>query len=348
MKTFPTMRLTAYLLGIAGAALFTILLIHQGARDVVRAVAAAGWWLAVIAAFHLLPLFLDAFEWSILFPPKRRLQLRTIYWVRWLGESFSNLVPAAQVGGDILRARLAVLHGSTVCLAAATVLVDITVSVFTQTLFTVLGVSLLILSTGKGKLLPPVLACAPLAFAAVAGFYCVQRLGFVRLLGVIVCRCAKDPKWRSLVKKGGEIDQTLRDIYARRGAVAACCLVTMISFVIGSAEVWLGLSALGIPAGFDKALILESVGQGIQTALCLVPSALGVREGGYLVVGGLLGIPGQAALALALIRRVREITFGVPGLICWQLIEARRLWQHCSTETIDAPGDNVGSELQAD
>ena len=105
------MRLTAYLLGITGAALFTILLIHQGAQDVVRAVAAAGWWLAVIAAFHLLPLFLDAFEWSILFPPKRRLQLRTIYWVRWLGESFSNLVPAAQVGGDILRARLAVLHG---------------------------------------------------------------------------------------------------------------------------------------------------------------------------------------------------------------------------------------------
>jgi len=43
--------------------LFTILLIREGAHDVVRAVAATGWWLAVIPAFHLLPLFLDSFEW---------------------------------------------------------------------------------------------------------------------------------------------------------------------------------------------------------------------------------------------------------------------------------------------
>jgi putative membrane protein len=347
VKTLPTIRLTAYLLGLAGAALFTALLIQQGAQDVIRAVAAAGWWLAVIAVFHLLPLFLDTFEWAILFPPGDRIRLRTIYWVRWLGESFSNLVPAAQVGGDILRTRLVVLHGSSIPLATATVLVDITVSVFTQTFFTLLGISLLILGTGKGNLLAPVLAGAPLAFGAIAGFYCLQRLGLMRLFGVIISRCAKDPKWRSLTVKGGEIDQTLRKIYARRGAVATCCLITMLSFVIGSVEVWIGLSALGIPASFDKALILESVCQGLQTALCLVPSALGVREGGYLVVGGLLGIPGQAALALALIRRVREMTLGVPGLICWQLIEARRFWQSRSADRT-GHSENEGAAFQVD
>jgi len=61
-------------------------------------------------------------------------------------------------------------------------------------------------------------------------------------------------------RKGGEIDQTLRNIYARRHVVAACCLCTMISWISVAGEVWIGFQALGIPAGFEKAIILESVG----------------------------------------------------------------------------------------
>jgi uncharacterized membrane protein YbhN (UPF0104 family) len=79
-----------------------------------------------------------------------------------------------------------------------------------------------------------------------------------------------------------------------------------------------------LPASFEKALILECVGQGIQTVRCLVPGALGVREGGYIIVGGLLGIQGDAAFALALIRRVRELALGLPGLFAWTLRLATR------------------------
>src|SRR5712692_3870586 len=51
----------------------------------------------------------------------------------------------------------------------------------------------------------------------------------------------------------------------------------------------------------------------------------GVQESGYVLVGNLLGIPGETAFALSLIARVRELGFGIPGLIGWQLIEGRRL-----------------------
>jgi len=56
-----------------------------------------------------------------------------------------------------------------------------------------------------------------------------------------------------------------------------------------------------------------------------VPGALGVQEGGYVVVGSLLGIPGDAAFALSLIARARELILGIPGLVAWQVIEARRV-----------------------
>jgi putative membrane protein len=337
MKAIGKIGPTIYLFGIAGAALFTFLLVREGAQDVIRAVAEAGWWLAVITGFHLIPLFLDSFEWWILFPRNSGTRLRTIYWVRWMGESVSNLVPAAQVGGDIVRTRLAVLYGVPIPVATAATVADITVSVLVQTFFTVLGLILLIFSTGRTNLMLPTLAVAPLAIGAVAGFYALQRLGMFRLFGAIVTRWATDPKWRSLAGKGGEIDQALRKVYMRKRAIATCSAVTMLSFVVGSAEVWMGLHAVGVPASFDRALILESVGQGVQTVLCLVPGALGVREGGYIVVGGLLGIPGDAAFALALIRRVRELAIGLPGLLVWQFVEGGHFWRSRSLRTARTP-----------
>jgi putative membrane protein len=330
---------TICLLGFAGALLFMILLIREGVQDVIGAVAAAGWWLAVIPAFHLLPLFLDSFEWWLLFPEEDRPRVRTTFWARFLGESFSNLAPAAQVGGDIVRARLVILSGAPMALGAGTVLVDITVSVFIQTIFTLFGLTLLILVTGRTNLLGPTLIGAPVAILAVAGFYFVQRMGMFRIFGAILSNCARDEKWRALVGKSGELDKALRKIYSRTGAVAACCVVTMISFVTGSAEVWIGLHAIGVPASFQNALILECVGQGIQTALCLVPGALGVREGGYVVVGGLLGIPGEAAFALALIRRVREMALGLPGLLAWQLVEGGHFLRRYSLRTTQRLAD---------
>ena len=65
----------------------------------------------------------------------------------------------------------------------------------------------------------------------------------------------------------------------------------------------------------------------IRAAMFPIPGALGVQEGGYVIVGSLLGIPGDAALALSLIARARELALGIPGLIAWQVIEARRLWR---------------------
>jgi hypothetical protein len=101
-----------------------------------------------------------------------------------------------------------------------------------------------------------------------------------------------------------------------------------------------------VPAGFDKALILESVGQGVRSALFFIPGAIGVHEGGYVFVGGMLGIPGDTAFALALIRRVRELTLGIPGLIVWQLIEGGRMWRKHALPAIQKSGGPAAGETQ--
>ncbi len=333
-------RLTVGLFGLGGAALLVELVRRHEGAVIVAAVAAAGWGVAAVITFHLLPLLADAVAWRALFPPQERPPLLRLMWMRWIGESVSTLLPVAQVGGDVVRARLANLRGVQGSTAAASVLLDITLSVFTQVIFTVTGLALLAVATKRFSA-GPIVAGALLGLLAVGGFYAVQRIGIFRMIGGLVTRLSGDASWHSLVENCATLDRAVLDLYMRREGIVASTCATMSSWLLGAGEVWIALGALGISgqasqvlgalgghlAGYLSALILESVGQGVRAATFFVPASLGLQEGGYLVVGGLLGIPPDAALALALIRRVREVAFGLPGLIGWQVVEARRAWQ---------------------
>lgn len=327
MKVPGKVQLTIYLLGLAGAALFTALLIREGASQVGSAVATAGWSILAIVAFHFaVPLFLDSVAWWVLFPKADRPPLRKILWMRWIGEAVSTLVPSAAVGGDIVRARLAAIKGGVpLPIAAGTVLVDLTLGVFTQAAFTLLGLVLLVDVSGQRNFVAPTLFGTLAGVLGVAGFYFAQRLGMFRFLGLIVARLAKSPDWQSLVQSGEALDQTVRSLYTRGRGILLCCVVTIVSLVGGSGEIWIALRALDLHATFANALILQSMVLTIRSAAFAVPGALGVQEGGYLVVGNFLGFPGEAAFALSLISRVRELAVGIPGLILWQVIEGRRL-----------------------
>src|SRR5256714_2486622 len=178
MKIPSRVRLTFYFLAFAGAALFTFLLIREGAPQIGRAIATAGWALLAVIAYHfLVPLFLDALAWWVLFPRDQRPRLRKLYWMRWIGESVSTLVPSAAVGGDIVRARLSAISGTPIATAAATVLVDLTLGVFTQAAFTLLGVVLLVSATGQKSFVGPTIIGTAVGVVAVGGFYFGQRRG---------------------------------------------------------------------------------------------------------------------------------------------------------------------------
>jgi uncharacterized membrane protein YbhN (UPF0104 family) len=186
---------------------------------------------------------------------------------------------------------------------------------------------LLVQVTGQKTFIRPTLIGTLIGVVGVAGFYFVQRLGMFRFLANIVARLANSAEWQSLIHGGETLDQTVRALYARRKAVIGCCAWTIVSLVAGSGEIWIALNALDLHATFANALILQSMVLTIRSAAFAVPSGLGVQETGYYFVGHILGIPDYLAITLALIARVRELAIGIPGLICWQVIEARRLWR---------------------
>lgn len=321
------MRTAAVLAGLLGLFLFTGLILWEGAGEVAAALAEAGWGLAAVALFHLVPLLADTAAWRLLFASRpRRPGFARLVWARWIGDAVNNLLPVAQVGGTLLRARLVSLStGVSANAAGAATIADLTLIVFTQILFTLAGVGLLAGRLGRHEVVS-LLLWGLVGFTSLAGaFYLLQRRGMFGGLARFLSRVAGGRAWLELVGGGDALDAALDAIYRRRGPLVRAGALNLAAWILGAGEVWLAMYFLGAPVSLAEALLLESLGQAIRAAAFFVPAALGVQEGGYVFLGALLGIPGEVALALSLVKRVRELAFGVPGLLAWQVAEGKRL-----------------------
>lgn len=302
-----------------GILLFSALVTYHGIAEVSGLLAAAGTGLLGVALFHLVPMLLDALGWRSLFGAGERLPVRTMLRARWIGESVNGLLPVMQVGGNVAKARLLARRGVAGPAAGASVVVDVTLVVFSQVLFTLIGLCLLVIYLGGGVLAAPVLTGTMIMGSILVVFYLVQRRGLFGVLAGALQRVARGPDWTALTSGAAALDQAVRRLYLERGALTRASAWHLVSWLVGAGEVWLALHLLGHPVGLRTAVLLESLGQAVRAAAFAVPGALGVQEGGYLVLGSVLGVPADTALALSLAKRVRELVLGLPGLLAWQL-----------------------------
>jgi putative membrane protein len=303
---------------VVGLALFTALLAAHGASDVAGALRAAGFGLVVVAVFHLVPMLADAIGWRRLLPSELRPPVRTVLWARWIGESVNGLLPVLQVGGNIVKAGLLGRTGVGGPLAGASVVVDVTLVMLSQVIFTVIGLLLLLFRLGGHALALPVAVGVVVMGSIVAAFYALQRQGVFGALAQLLAKLGRG-QWTSLVAGGDAIDAWVAVLYRQRRTIATASMWHLVSWVAGVGEVWLALLFLGHPVSLVSAMMLESLGQAVRAGAFAVPGALGVQEGGYVMLGRVLGLGPETALALSLAKRVRELLLGIPGLIAWQL-----------------------------
>ena len=96
---------------------------------------------------------------------------------------------------------------------------------------------------------------------------------------------------------------------------------------------------MDIPVTIADAWLLESLILAIRAAAFFVPGAVGVQEGAFVLLGAVIGISPEVALALSLIKRVRELVIGVPALLAWQVSEGKNLFFRPPTASASDRGD---------
>lgn len=324
------MKWAAYLAGLAGAVLMVVLVLHSGYQRIFDAVGMAGWPLILILPYHLLPVALDAYGWRVLLAPadqRGRAGPLFLLWAALVREGVSRLLPVASVGGEVVGIRVTMLRGLSGAVVTASVIVEVLLSLVSQYAFTLIGVLLLLLLLHSSALVFDLLiglgltSPIPIVLLAVLG----RTRPFERLRRGVENMLGGRNKLAAMFGRSGTLDDALHDLTRRHGRMAWATLWQFFGMFAGSFEVWLVLKLLGHSVSPAAAIALESITLAIRHLAFLIPAGLGAQEAGLVVFGQMLGLNSQTALALSLIKRGREIVFGLPILLTWQLYEARHL-----------------------
>ena len=295
-----------------GVALLAVLLATHGVGAVREIVLQVGWRAVLVVAAHLPVTLLATVGWAVLLPPGRRPSLSFLFRLRLIKEAVNALLPVAQVGGDVVRARLAARNGLTGAESAAAAVVDVLASTVGLALFILTSLVVAMLVLHDSRLAQAGLAVIAIVATLVLPLFAAHRAGLHRRLGQFSRR------WTAMAERIGELGEAFRAIGQQRRQIVASWAWHLAAWGAGALETYVSMWALGLAPSLTQALIVEGLAQAAKVVGFAIPGALGVQEGGYLLLGGALGLAPDQAMALSLLRRLRELTLGGVGLVLWR------------------------------
>jgi len=277
-----------------------------------------GWGFAAIVAARGATVVADCGAWRCLLPRGGRPSFWVMLPLRWISESINTTLPAAQIGGEVVRARLLQRHLEAPARGAASVAVDFCLSLLAQILFTLLGFVLLA-RISAAAWWPAAIAAVAVPLFAVFGWEMLVRRRLLAALERWTLRIGQ----RRLAAALQRLGAALGLLAETRAALAWSLSLHVTSWVGHAAEAWLTLWLMGAPIGPAEALILESLSLGARSAAFLIPSGWGAQEAALVALAGVTGLPAETALALGLVKRAREFAVGLPGLAAWAIAEGK-------------------------
>ena len=277
-----------------------------------------GWGFVAIITARAATVVIDCGAWRCLLPRRGRPSFATMLPLRWIAESINTTLPVAQIGGEIVRARLLQRRLDAPAQGAASVAVDFCLSLLGQILFTLLGFVLLARLSAAGWW-PAAIAALSLPLFAIFSWEILVRR---RLLVSIEGWMARIGQ-RRLAAALQRLGAALGLLAESRGALARSLSLHVASWLGHAGEVWLTLWLMGAPTGLAEATLLESLSLAARSAAFLIPSGWGAQEAVLVALAGVTGLPAETALALGLVKRAREFAVGLPGLVAWGIVEGR-------------------------
>jgi glycosyltransferase 2 family protein len=306
-----------------GLALTLYLVMYVGLGAVFDAAVAVGWGGFAILCLYALGMFLLlGSAWYVLLPDSPRTPPKVLVWARMVRDSAGDLLPFSQIGGMVLGARAAVLHGIAAPMAFGSMIVDVTTEMLAQIAYIALGVVLLSAHAPRTSFAASLttIFVVGLVVAALAGglFLALQRYGH-RLTERLAARLLP----RALATTSA-VGAALDAIYRRPSRVGFSSALHLAAWIASAIGTWIAFRLIGVRVDLPSVMAIESLVYATRSAAVLIPNALGVQEAAYAVLAPLFGIGAEFGLAVSLLKRARDIAVGVPILAIWQAVEGRR------------------------
>jgi putative membrane protein len=319
------LRTTAYIAFVLGLAGAIGLIAWQGFETVAAAMVALGAGVFLLPLIYAPHYFGAAASWSLNFPQGHRPAFRHILRALWIGIAVETLMPLGGLAAEVVKGRLLIRAGTRPGIAASLAVVDMTVQIVVLIFWALLGFTALVI-TGPNETLfwPIVLGAAFLTLATGVMLYAQ----YANLLGKLAQwgeRSLRSERWQGLAANAHHLDRTIRAIYARPLRVGAACAIRCITRGLMAVEIWVAAWLMHNPITPSDAVMFIGIVSTLRAAAFVVPGGWGLQEGAYVLLGPMVGLEPEIALALSLATRARELMTGVPALLVWQFIEGRCL-----------------------
>ncbi len=318
-------RIVSYIGLLAGLLILAFLLLWQGIDEILALLTESGFSLLLLPLIWLPSLFAAIYSWHLLFPITRIPPFKELSLALWMGRAINTLLPVASIGGEIAKARLLILWGRGGVDASASVLVDKTVQALALVPWAIIGTALLVYLAIDDELAMLIMLGTFLLGLGIVGFVIVQRAGLFGFITRFIGKFHTSDGWGKITNNAHEVDAVVKEIYSNKKRFLSSILWRTTGLILQTTEVWLACYLLGHPIGLIEALMLKSLTSIITDIAFVIPNGYGIQEGGYLMLGALIGLSPELSLAISLATRIRELIVDLPGLLYWHQIEAKYL-----------------------
>jgi putative membrane protein len=314
------MKRAGYLAFAVGVALLALLVLRANWAVLLHALTSFGVvGLLVLIILHLPVIAAAGLAWWCFGRGLPGAALSAFVRARLVRDSATVALPFSQLGGFAAGIRVLAVSGVPAVWCGLSMFADL-VGEFAS-LFPYVGIglaALALLAPWSGLLTP--LAIGASVFAGLMVLAWIERRRIAKALHAPV---------RAVVYRftgaEPELSPDIRGIFDRldlsHRAIAANIALHFGRWAIGAVETWVAFRLMGVPVSLGNALIIDCITAALRIFAFMVPAAVGVQEGLYVLVCGIVGLPPAIALAFSFVWRARDLLIGFLGLGVWHAAE---------------------------
>jgi|TARA_B100001964_G_scaffold84539_2_gene95396 uncharacterized protein (TIRG00374 family) len=316
----PVVKNLKFLYLLVGLVLLALVLAHTDLSQLWDQTVRVGWGIGVILTLYLIAFVLDSVSWQLALLPLNfdSLTICRVWKIRMVGEAVNNATPLATIGGEPVKAVLLKKNfGTGYREGTASLIIAKTTNLLALIAFLATGFGLMLVT----EVLPPfynfVAGAGLITFTAgIVLLFLVQRYKISSLAGTWMAQTRLGRFLENLLHHIHDMEDRLIHFYTRHRLRFLLALVlAFVNWVIGALELYVTLLFLGHPVTFGEAWIIEAIAQLVRSGAFFIPGALGIQEGAFMIVIEAMTGRGVLGLAVAMIRRFREIVWITWGML---------------------------------
>ena len=304
-----------------GFALFTYLLSLNDLNDIVNQIFFLGFnGFLIIYIIFILYFGSDSLSWQMTFTNIRfnaRWASR-FFGIRMVGEAYNNILPAASLGGEPLKA-LILKNNYQVSFVDSTSALIISKTVSMLSLVGFIGLAFFLsldnprLSMGQKNAGALLLSIATFFIFI---FFILQKKYLLSRISDFLCSKFRKQKLIKFFEGIKEVDKNFNRFYKNhKKRLALSFFFASLNWFFGVVELYLIFYFLGRPLSWEDAILLEGLIQLVRTMTFFIPSAIGTQEGAFFLGSQILLGAAGLGLAASLIRRARDFIWIFLSLI---------------------------------